>query len=740
MKGCRLLLLFVIILLFGQLQTFAQNNAFKINDTLYEYFRKAQNNLKVPGKGLRMADTLYVNAQKLNDAKAQALALYLRVSYYHNQENRDGERREFERISPILLKSPYLQYYFGAWMIIIIDHINNREYPQALIELGKFYDKAKELKSSYGILESYIIQGDLFFQRALFRLALPQYNKALKYAKENNLTDISTLYRRIGECCFSLQRWHDAEIAIQKGMEAYPDQQHSMTYLMLLLQTYCCMDTIVPSKIEQTYNKLQSLMARYPLINNYRVFYYRTMYYYHEYYTKDRAQALHYVQQGQKNFLPDSLIYYWKKGKEYDSAGNIREAAKCYRNYIHQAQIVREDEDKFLISSFVPQLDYQKVLHERELLSQKTTLMRLKRMKDSEQLMSLNEERDRLTLLDREKEHTILQNRLLVQKMLLKKQNQRLINQRIYNAQQKKTEQLRQNQFRWRVALNLFILVLLLIGLSVYLLRKYHTRKTLRLEKEKAEKAKQMKSLFFQNMNHEIRSPLNAIIGFNDVLNGSMAEDLPAEQKAEFVKMISTNCLLLQTLVNDVLDLSNFESGSYKLSPVDVDINHLCRTALESIRGRENDGVELIFKPSPDGVFILRTDAQRLQQVLTNYLSNACKYTEKGSITLSYDVLGDMVRFAVTDTGVGVRSEDAEKVFERFQMLDKSKRGTGLGLHICRLISKLLHGKVYLDTSYKGGSRFVFEHPLKALLTLIIALFVQCYAHESAEQSGRYAR
>src|SRR5574344_2080212 len=136
MKGYRLLLLFVIILLFGQLQTFAQNNAYKINDTLYEYFRKAQNNLKVPGKGLLMADTLYVNAQKLNDVKAQALALYLRVSYYHNQENRDGERREFERISSILMKSPYLQYYFGAWMIIIIDHINNREYPQALIELG----------------------------------------------------------------------------------------------------------------------------------------------------------------------------------------------------------------------------------------------------------------------------------------------------------------------------------------------------------------------------------------------------------------------------------------------------------------------------------------------------------------------------------------------------------------------------------------------------------------------------
>jgi signal transduction histidine kinase len=273
---------------------------------------------------------------------------------------------------------------------------------------------------------------------------------------------------------------------------------------------------------------------------------------------------------------------------------------------------------------------------------------------------------------------------------------------------------------RWRMILIIVEILVYFVSMAIYIMRKRTLQKKLKLEKIKAEEAEQTKSLFFQNMNHEIRSPLNAIIGFNDVLCSENADEIPVSEKNEIINMISTNSNLLITLVNDVLNLSNLESGSYRLTWNDTDIRHLCHTTLESIKGKQADGVELRLECDPDAPYKLYTDAQRLQQILINFLTNACKYTEKGSITLSYAVITDIVRFAVTDTGCGIKPEDSETVFERFRMLDKSKNGVGLGLHICKIISGLLHGKVYVDKLYRKGARFIFDHPVSKFVMILV--------------------
>ena len=273
---------------------------------------------------------------------------------------------------------------------------------------------------------------------------------------------------------------------------------------------------------------------------------------------------------------------------------------------------------------------------------------------------------------------------------------------------------------RWRMILIIVEILVYFVSMAIYIMRKRTLQKKLKLEKIKAEEAEQTKSLFFQNMNHEIRSPLNAIIGFNDVLCSENADEIPVSEKNEIINMISTNSNLLITLVNDVLNLSNLESGSYRLTWNDTDIRHLCHTTLESIKGKQADGVELRLECDPDAPYKLYTDAQRLQQILINFLTNACKYTEKGSITLSYAVMTDIVRFAVTDTGCGIKPEDSETVFERFRMLDKSKNGVGLGLHICKIISGLLHGKVYVDKLYRKGARFIFDHPVSKFVMILV--------------------
>jgi signal transduction histidine kinase len=164
-------------------------------------------------------------------------------------------------------------------------------------------------------------------------------------------------------------------------------------------------------------------------------------------------------------------------------------------------------------------------------------------------------------------------------------------------------------------------------------------------------------------------------------------------------------------LINDILDLSTLDSGNYKLVFNDADLNVLCMQTLESVKGREASGVSLCFDaPSPS--LSLSTDVSRTRQLLTNYLTNACKYTSKGSIVLTYEKQDDYIVFSVTDTGKGVNPAYADKIFERFEKIGSIVQGTGLGLNICQRIAHLMNGKVMLDTSYTQGARFLFYHPI----------------------------
>lgn len=719
MKGCKLLHIFVMILFLSQTSTFAQNNAYKINDALYEYLVLAQNNLKVPILGLSMLDTLYAKAKKIDDLKTQCLAFSLRVNYYHYQNNGVMARQEFNRIAPFLLNSPFKEFYFKAWGVLITENIHSGKYAQAASELNKFQAEAKDLNCIYGLAESYRMQGDICYMHDVYRLALPLYHKAVYYAKSSPYADLSFYYRCIGCCCFRLRRWKDAEEALQNSISSASDLQQTMSGRMLLLSLYCCEDVQNADNIDQTYSTLRGLCALFPIAKDQQYLYNECMYYYSMYYQKDEITAKSFLDTRETLFKPDSLTYYFKKARYSELKDNDRNAALYYDKYNTLISQQQNREDHFLSLSFVPQLEYQKVAREKKLLLQNNAKIKLNELRSSARLMALDAEHERLHLLDQKRKHAILENQLMMQDMALHQQKRKIIDQSLLADQQKKTQQLQQSQAFWKILFAFTISQICILFILGYIIDKYRIKKHLLLEKSKAENAKKRKTLFFQNMSHEIRNPLNAIVGFNEVLNGEMADELLPHQKAEFVRIISTNCRLLQTVFNDVVDLSDLENNSYRLVFTDVDIHQLCRISLESIRGRQTDGVELIFHPSSDMPYILRTDAQRLQQVLTNYLTNACKYTERGSITLSYEVFNDLVRFSVTDTGCGVKPEDAEKIFERFQMLDKSKRGTGLGLHICRLIAKLMHAKVYLDKAYTGGARFVLDHPLKIFLSIL---------------------
>ena len=718
MKRSLLLYLFIAFCAINT-SAFVHGGNYKIDDKLYNYVTLCQKNLKNQGVGLSMLDTLYMKAKRAKDLNVECLALYYRVNYYHLHQEPEKERMEFRRIAPLILRTSHIDYYFRAWNVIIAEDINNLNFQDALNGLIKFKEEASRMKNEYGIVRGYMITGDFYLIQHFYRLALSQYRKILVLNSPKDDANLVSLYTRIGQCCMWLHRWDESEEYLLKAISC-SDEFAAVVPRMLLLSLYCRKDVKDKEHVEQAYHMVQKAISTYPPIASDYNFYAECMSDYHTLY--QHCDSTFRKKFSDMPICVDSLNYYTDKAKRYEAEKNYELSSLYYRKFGDYVNTLRMNDEQFLLSSFVPQMEYWKLGHEKEMQRQQHAKMKLQQSLDNGLLLSLCNERDRAALQDRLKEQKILRNRLAFQKMMWEQGRKKLANARLRAEQLGRSSALFKEKEYWRIlCINLVVLALVALFI-IYVLNYYFTRKRLRREKEKAEKSEHIKSLFFQNMNHEIRNPLNAIMGFNEILNSEIGSNLSRKEKADYIGMIETNSQLLLKLVNDVLDLSNFEGGTYQLTPTDTDIYHLCHTALESVRGRQNEGVELLLKRSPEvsEPYMLHTDAQRLQQVLTNYLTNACKYTERGSITLSYELMPDKVRFAVTDTGPGIKPEDAEKVFERFQMLDKTKRGTGLGLHICRIISKLLHGKAYVDTQYSEGARFVFDHPLKALLSFLI--------------------
>ncbi|MBO7548078.1 MAG: HAMP domain-containing histidine kinase [Bacteroidales bacterium] len=269
------------------------------------------------------------------------------------------------------------------------------------------------------------------------------------------------------------------------------------------------------------------------------------------------------------------------------------------------------------------------------------------------------------------------------------------------------------------------LLALLLVSaLVVTLMRISSLRKAQKRDEEAIAKlteanervrlANEAKTRFVQNMSHEVRTPLNAIVGFSQLLSlpdGSFPED----EKAEFANHIVNNSKMLNMLLDDILNASSMDSGGYSILLEDCDCHFVCNAAISSAEHRLQPGVTMTYKPEEPGPVHFQTDPRRLQQILINYLTNACKHTTEGSIVLTSSTSAEPGRivFAVEDTGTGVPADKAEAIFGRFTKLNEFVQGTGLGLSICREIAEKMGGRVWLDTSYgPPGARFVLSLPL----------------------------
>ena len=246
----------------------------------------------------------------------------------------------------------------------------------------------------------------------------------------------------------------------------------------------------------------------------------------------------------------------------------------------------------------------------------------------------------------------------------------------------------------------------LLIGISWDITNLQNIEQELIKARIKAEQSDRLKSAFLANMSHEIRTPLNAIVGFSQLLPAAET----AEEKKLYSGIINQNSDILLQLINDILDLSKIEAGTLEYIKRPMNLGEVCRTIYAVHKERVKEGVTLVFDNEDENLFI-EGDQNRIMQVITNFLTNASKFTYEGEIRLGFERTDKNIRVYVKDTGIGIEPEKVDHVFERFVKLNSFAQGTGLGLSICQMIIEKIGGEIGVTSELGKGSTFYFTIP-----------------------------
>ena len=248
----------------------------------------------------------------------------------------------------------------------------------------------------------------------------------------------------------------------------------------------------------------------------------------------------------------------------------------------------------------------------------------------------------------------------------------------------------------------------LLIGISWDITNFQNIEQELIKARIKAEQSDRLKTAFLANMSHEIRTPLNAIVGFSNLLPS--AETL--EEEKLYSSIINQNSEILLQLINDILDLSKIEAGTLEYVRQPMNLSEICRNIYQIHKDRVQEGVTLILD-NQDEDLIIEEDRNRIAQVITNFLTNAGKFTLSGEIRFGFKVNNQCIRFYVKDTGIGIAPDKVGHIFDRFVKLNSFAQGTGLGLAICRMIIEKIGGEIGATSEIGKGSTFYFTIPYK---------------------------
>lgn len=679
--------------------SYAQDNPYKIRNELYGYYQRADR-LCSTAAALDIADTLYSESVRLHDRKAQCLALVIPVRYYMKRKDEEKFMEAVERLKSVSRANGYLQYYYYACGSVVTSLLNRGRLLPALQKAEETKAEALRDDYPYGIYTCINMLSNIHYARGERTEGARYKEEALEYMLKNMPDqDPTSLYLRLAEHYTAENDYGRAEDYVRKAEKS--GRTDGMRFRILAEKCRIFFYQNRTDEFDAAYRECMDNLDGFrdiprdglKVLNIYKCVMNGRF---------SDAHALADSLTGDIDRLGFHAMAYKKEGK-WEDAYEYR-----VRQYLYKDSLTRQIRQSDL-AEFNAYIGNETLKREKMELELRNSALLLEESRARSELEHSNAENLRLQLANR---------KLEISNMEQERERQRVELESSRLALEKEKAVSHKRIILFSSVICIALIVFCWFGFS--LRQRRNTVRKLRKKNEelvvahdKAKAADEMKTMFIHNMSHEIRTPLNAIVGFSQLLTDPRVE-LEPEKRMKFSHLIEYNSTLLTTLVNDVLDISELESGKYATEQRECRCNELCRTALSTVEQCRPEGVELRFTSEMDDSYTLVTDRKRVEQVLVNFLTNAEKYTTEGEIRLHCSLAENpgKVTFSVTDTGCGIPPEKAETVFERFVKLDPFKQGTGLGLSICRTIAGLLQGEVRLDTAYTQGARFVFILPV----------------------------
>lgn len=662
------LFLFAVFAVLRPVQAGEERGNSPADSTLRVYYKEVKARLTTPG-GLAMCDTLYARAAASGWMQMQAIALCLKLDHFYFKNDRTGILEGVERVQEFCRrhgKPEELRYfYYFAWGSRLITYYTKQnQYNVAVYETRRMLAEAQADDYQRGVADCYRQLANLYLVQNAFEQAYENFRREIDVFEAHGIDDINlpTQYASLAQCALELNLPDTALTALRKGRALNSEQPyqrftlHKASALYYLKVRDFEKARLYVDSAEMQFRANPSMRLYVPGLRFLKAEYYKT--------TGQYDEALRVVEESLSDTSRNETGYLRQTqmkelGDIYWLMGDVRRSAVNYREYIHLSDSVRGQEIRNATDDFSGILEIARLQNETKELQ--LTLQR-KRLRNTYLIIGLLG-------------FVLVLGGLLFARVV--KLNRRL----------KASEALVKAQNSHLVAAG----------------------EELRLAKESAERASRMKSDFIQNMSHEVRTPLNSVVGFSQVLASKFRDDPAA---AEYASIIVSSSMSLLRLVDDVLNVAYLDQAEELPRTDCTAMNDNCHDCVSKTLSQVRPGVTMIFEPSTDDP-VVHTNLKRVMQVLQHLLHNAAKFTVEGEIILTYDCLvaERLMRFTVTDTGPGIPPAEQEAVFERFVKLDAFSQGTGLGLPVCRMTALKLGGSLRIDASYTDGCRMILEVP-----------------------------
>lgn len=642
---------------------FAQKTKGESLDTLKAYHRRFFKDPTNPIV-LTASDTLFRMAGQHGDETMKVVALSAKLDYYYygdDEHRTDSIIAWTNRIKEFSEVRGFWGSFYFVWAWRLITHyIGMGEYNIALLETEKMLKDAEARDNKEGIADCFSCMSNIYGAKGLMQKSQEFMLKEIELFETYDLHRYNISFQYCDAAGIYIQNGEieNAEKFLQKSVEHSKTLYHKVTAKLAYVLLYLKENDYQRAKEEleecrQMYKDEGSIQRHIRYFYEVEIEYYRAV--------KNYEAALHTLdalteELAKKN--QTTSLDTWNKNRAdiYWDMGRKENAAVLYREYLDKLKVEKEKSEEITTGEFATLLNIQKLNAEKK---------ELERISQEKQLQNT-----RTILL-------FLATLLLIVSFFL--YHQRTLYRRLKRSKDILDEK---NE----------ILV--------------KAEEELRIAKDIAERSSWLKTVFIQNMSHEIRTPLNSIVGFSAVLADMFSEE--NEELKQYASVIEDNSRLLLKLIGDILDISYLDNEDI-IEVSQINALEYCTQAVSESKPLLKEGVELSFTPTTNEL-IITSNGQRIEQVLTNLIENAAKFTFSGSIEVSCTMDSDnrMAVFTVTDTGIGIPAEDQERVFDRFVKLDDFTQGTGLGLSISKLIAEKLNGYLVIDKAYTEGTRMIF--------------------------------